>query len=113
MVEKHYNQLKEFAEIIFPSFNLPPNELLELHFNFTSKIERSLHLKAGHYERAGERRRGYANGYKRKRLATPAGELNLLVPKTSKHDTPFYPSSIERGKRSCVAIQKAVAECYF
>ena len=113
MVEMHYNQLKEFAEIVFPSFNSPPKELVEKFFNFTSKLERSLHLKAGPYERAGERRRGYANGYKPKRLITPAGELNLLVPKTSKHDTPFYPSTIERGKRSCEAIQKAIAECYF
>ncbi|WP_418895547.1 transposase [Roseovarius autotrophicus] len=42
-------------------------------------------LGAGHYERTPERR-GYANGTKPKRIDTPAGTVNVQVPKTAGHD---------------------------
>ena len=79
--------------------------------NLAMRTEREQFLGAGHYER-GHERRGYANGYKTKRIDTPAGTLKLDVPKTSGNDEPFYPQSLERGRRSCRAVMLAAAEMY-
>ena len=38
--------------------------------------------------------------------------MTLEVPKTAGHDEPFYPSALERGRRSCRAVMLAVAEMY-
>ena len=54
-------------------------------FELAMQIERERFLGAGHYERTSERR-GYANGYKPKRIDTPAGTVNVQVPKTAGHD---------------------------
>ena len=44
---------------------------------------------------------------------TPAGTVNVQVPKTAGHDgEPFYPQSLERGRRSVRAVMLAVAEMY-
>lgn len=81
-------------------------------FELAMRLERERYLGAGHYERSNERR-GYANGYKPKRLDTPAGTLMVQVPKTAGHDgEPFYPQSLERGQRSVRAVMLAVAEMY-
>ena len=81
-------------------------------FELAMQIEREQHLKATHYERTPERL-GYANGYKPKRIDTPAGTLTIQVPKTAGHgDDPFYPQSLERGQRSSRAVMLAVAEMY-
>jgi putative transposase len=81
-------------------------------FNLALRLERERFLAAGRYERTPARR-GYANGYKAKRIDTPAGTLTLEVPQTKGHDgEPFYPSSLERGRRSCRAVMLAVAEMY-
>ena len=69
-------------------------------------------LRAGPYERTAERQ-GYANGCKPKRIDTPAGTVTVDVPKTAGHDgAPFYPQSMERGRRSVRAVMLAVAEMY-
>ena len=79
-------------------------------FELAMQIERERFLGAGHYERTPERR-GYANGTKPKRIDTPAGTVNVQVPKTAGHDgEPFYPQSLERGRRSVRAVMLAVAE---
>jgi len=81
-------------------------------FELAMQIERERFLGAGHYERTAERR-GYANGYKPKRIDTPAGTVHVQVPKTAGHDgDPFYPQSLERGRRSVRAVMLAVAEMY-
>lgn len=80
-------------------------------FDLAMRIERERFLGAGHYERTPQRR-GYANGTKPKRLDTPAGSLTVNVPKTAGHDQPFYPQSLERGRRSTRAVMLAVAEMY-
>jgi putative transposase len=81
-------------------------------FEIAMQIEREQHLKAAHYERTTERL-GYANGYKPKRIDTPAGTVTIQVPKTAGHgDNPFYPQSLERGQRSSRAVMLAVAEMY-
>jgi transposase-like protein len=59
-------------------------------FELAMQIERERFLGAGHYERTPERR-GYANGTKPKRIDTPAGTVNVQVPKTAGHEgEPFY-----------------------
>ena len=68
-------------------------------FNLAMRIERERFLGAGHYERTPERH-GYANGTRPKKIDTPAGTVTLEVPKTAGHDEPFYPSALERGRRS-------------
>lgn len=81
-------------------------------FDMALKIEREQFLKAGHYERTPDRR-GYANGYKPKRIDTPAGTVTLSVPKSAGHEgEAFYPQSLERGQRSSRAVMLAVAEMY-
>ena len=47
--------------------------------------ERERFLRAGPYERTAARQ-GYANGYKPKRIDTPAGTVTVDVPKTAGHD---------------------------
>jgi putative transposase len=79
--------------------------------NVAMSLEREQFLGAGHYER-GPERRGYANGYKPKRIDTTAGSLHLDIPKTSGSAEPFYPQSLERGRRSCRAVMLAAAEMY-
>jgi putative transposase len=81
-------------------------------FNLAMRLERERFLDAGRYERTPARR-GYANGYKAKKLDTPAGTATVEVPKSKGHDgEPFYPQSLERGRRSCRAVMLAVAEMY-
>ena len=76
------------------------------------QIERERFLRDGPYERTAERQ-GYANGYKPKRIDTPAGTVTVEVPKTAGHDgAPFDPQSLERGRRSVRAVMLAVAEMY-
>ena len=65
-------------------------------FELAMQIERERFLRAGPYERTVERQ-GYANGYKPKRIDTPAGTVTVDVPKTAGHDgAPFYPQSLAR-----------------
>jgi len=80
-------------------------------FDMAMRLERERFLGAGHYERT-EERRGYANGYKPKTLDTPAGTVRVQVPKSAGIDEPFYPQSLERGRRSSRAVMLAIAEMY-
>jgi len=84
-------------------------EAFGLLLNEAMRVERARALGAGPYERT-ERRRGYANGYKPKTLATRLGELRVDVPKARGVD--FYPSALTRGLRSERALKCAVAEMY-
>ena len=92
-----------------------PNDIATVFaraFELAMQIERERFLGAGLYERTPGRQ-GYANGYKPKRIDTPAGTVTVGVPKTSCHDgAPFYPQSLERGRRSIRAVMLAVAEMY-
>jgi transposase-like protein len=84
-------------------------EAIEILMNEAMKLERSEVLGARPHERT-ESRRGYANGFKPKRVKSRLGELNLRVPQT--RDVEFYPSALERGERSERALKLAVAEMY-
>ena len=79
--------------------------------NLAMKLEREQFLDARHYERTSARR-GYANGYKAKRLDTSVGTLHLAVPKSAGSDEPFYPIALTRGRRSDRALMLAIAEMY-
>ena len=79
--------------------------------NAAMRFEREQFLGAGHYERSSGRS-GYANGTKLKKIDTPAGTLTLDVPKTAGTAKPFFPQSLERGRRSCRAVMLAAAEMY-
>ena len=80
-------------------------------FNLAMRLERERFLGAGLYERNPDRR-GYANGYKSKTLDTTAGTVTVDVPKAAGIDEPFYPRSLERGRRSSRAVMLAIAEMY-
>jgi transposase-like protein len=85
---------------------------LEILFNEAMKIERSEFLQAGPYERSDDRR-GYANGFKPKRVKTRVGELDLAIPQVrGVEGEGFYPKSLERGVRSERALKLAIAEMY-
>ena len=68
--------------------------------NEAMKLERAQHLRAAPYERTSERR-GYANGFKAKRIQSRLGKLELRVPQVRQtyDGTTFYPSALERGER--------------
>lgn len=85
-------------------------EALQILLNEAMKAERSAVLGAGPHERTPERR-GYANGYKDKTVATRVGAIPLKVPQV-RGDVTFYPSALERGLRSERALKLAVAEMY-
>ena len=83
--------------------------------NHAMRIEREQTLDAASHQRT-DTRRGYANGYKPKTLATRLGELPLRVPQTrdyaDEQGKPFYPNALERGVRSERALTLAIAEMY-
>ena len=85
--------------------------IFEKLFNLAMRIERERFLSAGAYERSDERV-GYANGFKPKRVDTPVGSMTVAVPKTRKTEHPFYPQSLERGRRSTRAVMSAITEMY-
>ena len=83
--------------------------MIETLINVAMQIERERHLGAELYERTSERR-GYANGYKRKTVASRLGKLTFQVPQVREGD--FYPSALEKGIRSERALKLALAEMY-
>lgn len=104
-----------------PEFPLPPEltdylitqglqalpEAVRVLINTAMKIERERHLNAGPFERSDERR-GQANGYKAKTVATRLGKVTFAVPQV--REGGFYPQSLEKGQRSERALKLAFAE---
>ena len=90
-------------------------EAVSLVLNEVMKLEREVFLGAGCHERS-ESRRGYANGFKPKRLHSRLGELDLRIPQVRPlpggSPLSFYPRALERGVRSERALKLAVAEMY-
>ena len=81
--------------------------------NEAMKIERSAFLGAAPNERT-ESRRGYANGFKPKTVATRVGAIEFAIPQVREaiEGERFYPTALERGIRSERALKLAVAEMY-
>ena len=85
-------------------------EGLRLLVNEAMRVERHHVLQAQPYERT-ETRKGYANGYKPKTLASRVGPITFSIPQV-RGDTDFYPSALEKGIRSEQALKLAMAEMY-
>jgi putative transposase len=85
------------------------SQAIQTLFNEAMKLERAVVLGADPYQRC-EARRGYANGFKPKTVASRLGKLELQVPQT--RGVEFYPSVLERGERSERALKLALAEMY-
>lgn len=77
--------------------------------NIAMRCEREQVLGAAAYQRS-EQRRGHANGFKSKTIATRAGDVTVQVPQT--RGVSFYPSALEKGVRSERALKLALAEMY-
>ncbi len=84
-------------------------EMIRTIINTAIQLERQEHLGAGPYERTLERR-GYANGFKPKTVATRMGKITFSVPQVREGN--FYPQSLEKGLRSERALKLALAEMY-
>jgi transposase-like protein len=103
------NVMNEVLELITEQGLDGMAEAYRILLNEAMKAERSSVLNAGAYERSPDRR-GYANGFKPKTLATRSGSITVAVPQT--RDVEFYPSALEKGVRSERALKLAVAEMY-
>ena len=88
-------------------------EIMRILLNTSMSLERDRFLGAGPNERSPDRR-GYANGYKPKSVATRVGEIDVAIPQVRDviDGDPFYPSSLERGVRSERALKLTIAEMY-
>ena len=84
-------------------------ELIQTLVNAAMRLERQQYLQAGPYERS-EERRGQANGYKPKTVATRLGKITFDVPQVRAGG--FYPNALEKGLRSERALKLALAEMY-
>ena len=83
--------------------------MIELLYNTIMRLERSHALGAEPYERS-EERRGYANGFKDKKLKSRVGALDLQVPQA--RGIEFYPKCLEKGVRSERALVLTLAQMY-
>ena len=86
-------------------------QTISVLINEAMKVERSRVLNALPYERTKERK-GYANGFKSRRVKSRLGELDLQSPHVRGEDVEFYPSALERGERSERALKAAMAAMY-
>lgn len=84
-------------------------DALRVLLNAAMLLERERFLGATPYERTPDRR-GYANGFKPKTVATRVGHIELAVPQV--REGGFYPSALERGSRSERALKATLAEMY-
>jgi len=85
-------------------------EAMRLLLNHAMEVERSKALGARPYERC-DTRTGHANGFKPKTLQTRLGEMTVAVPQV-RGEVEFYPSALERGRRSERALTLAIAQMY-
>ncbi|MCB1082784.1 MAG: IS256 family transposase [Simkania sp.] len=110
MTDKNdYSLGEQFLELLG---NLKLDELgegLQQILNLAMKLERQDYLGLKPYERS-QARKDYANGFKPKTVITRLGELNLDIPQV--RSSLFYPSSLEKGRRSERALVLALAEMY-
>jgi putative transposase len=75
--------------------------------SLNAEIER--HLQARPYERTSGRR-GHRNGYKRRRLKTRVGELELRLPQS--RDGEYQTQLFGRYQRQEAALMTTIAEMY-
>jgi transposase-like protein len=89
------------------------SEVIRVLLNEAMRAERTSFLGARPHERT-DARRGYANGYKPKTVATRVGKITVEVPqvRSVEDGEAFYPNCLERGERVERALRLAVAEMY-
>ena len=104
------NMFEEMIEVVNENGLDGMPAIMEVLFNHAMQVERSKVLQAAPYQRSATRR-GYANGFKPKRVNTRMGKLNLQIPQV-RGDVEFYPSSLEKGLRSERALKIALSEMY-
>ncbi len=85
-------------------------EAVSILINEAMKVERTSVLNARAWERT-KNRRGYANGFKEKTVASRLGNLSLKIPQV-RGEVKFHPSAIDKGLRSERALKIAIAEMY-
>ena len=85
-------------------------EGLRLLVNEAMRVERHQVLQAQPYQRT-EARTGHANGFKDKTLTTRLGPITLDIPQV-RGGLEFYPTALEKGRRSEQALKLALAEMY-
>ena len=107
--EIEFNVMNEVLEIIAEQGLDGMADAYRILLNEAMKAERAAVLGAGAYERSPDRK-GYANGFKPKTLATRSGSITVAVPQA--RNIEFYPSALEKGARSERALKLAVAEMY-
>ncbi len=108
--EKDYRAIDHVMKLIIDNGFDGLDQAVSILINEAMKVERSHALNAAPWERTGERK-GYANGFKDKRLNSRLGLLDLKIPQV-RGDVSFYPSALERGVRSERALKVALAEMY-
>lgn len=107
--QEHGNPLDAVVELVAEHGTDAIASAFASLLNLAMKFEREQVLGASAYERS-ERRRGYANGYKPKTVATRVGRMTVQVPQA--RGVAFYPSALEKGVRSERALKLALAEMY-
>jgi len=110
MTQKHYNLVRELMEQLNSEGSESFAQVLRILLNEAMRLEREQALGASAYERT-ENRRGYANGYKPKRINTRLGRMKVDIPQV-RGDVEFYPSALVKGLRSERALKAAIAEMY-
>ena len=108
--ELHGSTVQPVMEMLTEAGSEAFAEALRILVNEAMKIERSAALHAGPCERTGNRL-GYANGYKPKTVATRLRKIPFSV-RQVRGNVDFYPSALQRGVRSGLALTPAVAERY-
>ena len=89
----------------------PVRELLEQLIDMVFRLDREAYLGVGADHRAGDIS-GYRNGYNPDGATNASYSLNLFPSQIfSSVNTPFYPSTINRGQRSCEVLLNVAAEC--
>lgn len=100
---------QEVIEVLMNEGTEGISKVMQKLLNEAMKHERNQFLNAKPYERSGGRK-GYANGFKAKKLKTRVGEVKVEIPQV--RGLSFYPKSLTRGCRSERALKLAIAEMY-
>lgn len=85
-------------------------EGIRLLVNEAMRVERQHVLQAQPYERTAART-GHANGFKDKAVNCRVGPITFDIPQV-RGAVQFYPSALEKGRRSEQALKLALAEMY-
>lgn len=107
---EHDTVIRTVLEIINENGMDGLGEAVSILINEAMKVERSAVLNARPWERT-EGRKGHANGFKDKNVASRLGNLLLKIPQV-RGDVRFQPSAIDKGLRSERALKVAIAEMY-